>query len=189
MDRVTGPLTATGVYAVSSARARPPKEPPHRTCQQIRVASGLPLALGSARGVPCPDGDSPPPRGRRAPVSTISVLLVEDDADIATLLRLCLDPSRYAVAWVETLAEASAALARTRPEVAVVDIGLPDGNGLDLCRAIKARHADVRIVVITAGQTGQSRRDALRAGADRFVAKPFDPDDLCAVVDDLAAAP
>jgi DNA-binding response OmpR family regulator len=47
----------------------------------------------------------------------------------------------------------------------------------------------VRIVAITAGQTGQSRRDALRAGADRFLAKPFDPDDLCAVVDALAAAP
>jgi two-component system catabolic regulation response regulator CreB len=114
------------------------------------------------------------------------VLLVEDEPDIAAVLRLCLDPQRFAVACAGTLAAARDRLARgPRPDLVVLDLGLPDGNGLTLCREVKAEHPALPVMVLTAYTHEETREAASQAGADRFVEKPFDPDDLRATVDQL----
>jgi two-component system, OmpR family, catabolic regulation response regulator CreB len=114
------------------------------------------------------------------------ILLVEDEPDIAFVVRLCLDPGRFALACAGTLAEARDLLARgPRPDLVVLDLGLPDGDGLTLCREVKAAHPGLPVMVLTAYTDDDARRLAREAGADRFVEKPFDPDDLRATVDEL----
>ncbi len=71
-------------------------------------------------------------------------------------------------------------LAHPRPDAILLDRGLPDGDGLDLCREVKARCPALPILVLTAH--AQARGEALAAGADRFLVKPFDPDELAAAV-------
>lgn len=79
----------------------------------------------------------------------------------------------------EGLAAARRALAdRPAPHVVVLDVLLPDGNGLDLCRELKATCPSPAVLVLTAMDEARTRREALDAGADLFVAKPFDPDEL-----------
>jgi CheY-like chemotaxis protein len=117
------------------------------------------------------------------------VLLVEDDPDVACTIRLSFPTGRYVFAHAEDLASARALLAHgPRPDLVTCDVGLPDGDGLALCREVKARHPDVPVVVITASPLARVRREALACGADAFVPKPFDPDDLHATVERLLEA-
>lgn len=122
------------------------------------------------------------------------VLVVEDEPVNRALLRAVLgSPSRGrlpAVDLVEadTLAAARAALARRRPDVVILDVRLPDGNGLDLARELDADGTGPkpRIVVMSAS-VGASDRDAARlAGTDAFLGKPFLPRDLLALLETLA---
>jgi DNA-binding response OmpR family regulator len=114
------------------------------------------------------------------------VLLVEDVPDIARVVSLSLDPARYHLTWAETLAGARATLRGGRlPDAVVLDIGLPDGDGLSLCRELKGRAPEVPVIVVTAD--GVPRSAAIAAGADRFLPKPFDPDELGRAIDALAA--
>jgi len=62
------------------------------------------------------------------------------------------------------------------PDLVALDVGLPDGDRLDLCRDLKAAHPTLPIVVMSA--SGGYGAKARKAGADRFIAKPFDPDEL-----------
>jgi DNA-binding response OmpR family regulator len=114
------------------------------------------------------------------------ILVVEDEPDITLVVRLCLNPGRYAVACATTLAEARGLLsAGPLPDLVVLDLGLPDGDGLVLCREVKAVHPALPVMVLTAYTHEEAREAASQAGADRFIEKPFDPDDLCATVDEL----
>lgn len=107
------------------------------------------------------------------------VLVVEDEPDIAALLAMCFDPSRYQVAAASDLATARAVLSRRlRLHLAVVDLLLPDGNGLDFCRELKATRPSVPVIVLTAWVHAGTREEVLAAGADLFVPKPFEPDEL-----------
>jgi DNA-binding response OmpR family regulator len=122
-------------------------------------------------------------------VAPRQVFLVEDEPDIALVVALCLDPARYAVDLAMSLAEARAYLAsQPPPDVILLDVHLPDGDGLELCREVKATRPGVPVVVLTATARDWAGAAARAAGADAFVPKPFDPDDLCAVVARLLAA-
>jgi two-component system KDP operon response regulator KdpE len=114
--------------------------------------------------------------------ATRRLLFVEDDPDIATVLRLAFDPRDYRSEWVTTLAAARERLAHRRPEAVVLDLGLPDGDGLGLCGEIKATWPALPVLVVTARGAGAARSRALACGADGFLPKPFDPDRLVAGV-------
>jgi DNA-binding response OmpR family regulator len=113
-----------------------------------------------------------------------TLLAVEDDPDVALLLRMCLDEAHYQIDVAGDLAGARARLARQRPDLVIVDVGLPDGDGLDLCREVKAAHPRLPVLILTAlsrrhrGLEAQARA----GGADGFMEKPFDPDLLAAEV-------
>ncbi|MGO1050158.1 response regulator transcription factor [Crossiella sp. CA198] len=97
------------------------------------------------------------------------VLLVEDDEPIAESLRRGLRRYGFEVDWVRTGAEA---LAAAEAELVLLDLGLPDTDGLDVCRELRAR-GDVPIIVISARSDEVDRVVGLEIGADDYVTKPF----------------
>jgi DNA-binding response OmpR family regulator len=98
-----------------------------------------------------------------------SVLVVEDDRGIATQLVRGLSRSGYAVDHVTTGGDA---LSRADPDVVLLDLGLPDGDGVDICRRLRQR-SRVAIIVVTARGEEPERVLALDAGADDYMVKPF----------------
>jgi DNA-binding response OmpR family regulator len=100
----------------------------------------------------------------------VRVLLVEDDEPVAESLRRGLLRYGFEVAWVTT---GGAALRHTEPyDVVLLDLGLPDTDGLDVCRALRER-GDVPIIVISARSDETDRVVGLELGADDYVSKPF----------------
>jgi DNA-binding response OmpR family regulator len=120
--------------------------------------------------------------GTPAPRSTI--LLVEDDAAVAYLMTDVLETSGYQVREAATGAAARAIVEQFEPDLIILDLVLPDEDGLVLCSVLK-NLADAPILVCSGTQR---RRDAflsLKLGADDFIAKPFDVYDLLARVEVL----
>ncbi|KQV18685.1 MULTISPECIES: response regulator transcription factor [unclassified Kitasatospora] len=98
------------------------------------------------------------------------VLLVEDDEPVAESLRRGLLRYGFEVEWVTT---GQAALSvSVPPDLVLLDLGLPDTDGLDVCRALRAR-GDVPIIVISARSDETDRVVGLEVGADDYVSKPF----------------
>ncbi|HEY1319027.1 MAG TPA: response regulator transcription factor [Streptosporangiaceae bacterium] len=98
-----------------------------------------------------------------------NVLVVEDDPGIATQLVRGLSRNGYAVDHVTTGGDA---LSRADPDVVLLDLGLPDGDGVDICRRLR-RRSGVAIIVVTARGEEPERVLALDAGADDYMVKPF----------------
>jgi two-component system, OmpR family, response regulator len=134
-----------------------------------------------------PPAPSAPPRGAPSPCVP-HLLVVEDDPDTAFMLRLVFQAG-YRVTLAGDLAQARAALAAAGlPDLVLLDVVLPDGNGLDFCREVKGRHPQVAVILMTAyAQAGVVTEAHARAcGAEAFAAKPFDMDALRATAARLA---
>ena len=99
----------------------------------------------------------------------VRVLLVEDDDAIAEPLVKGLEREGFAVTWVSTGGEA---LAADEPDIVLLDLGLPDIDGYEVCRRLRAL-SDVPIVVLTARSEEVDRVVGLELGADDYVVKPF----------------
>ena len=113
------------------------------------------------------------------------ILVVEDEPDIAAVLRMLLTAVGYVVLLACDLATARAALAAPPPpDLVILDIVLPDGNGLDLCRELKATRPSLPVLVLTA--RAQEQAEAAAAGADLVLTKPFELEALEAAVGQLA---
>ena len=113
------------------------------------------------------------------------ILVVEDDPDLAELLVMGLRNAAYATDHAATRAEAEGLLATTPYDVACLDLGLPDGDGIDLVRALGADPMltrPARLIIITARDAVAQRVIGLDAGADDYLVKPFSFDELLARV-------
>jgi DNA-binding response OmpR family regulator len=110
-----------------------------------------------------------------------TVLVVEDEHAIASLVRTYLVREGYQVVCVGSGAEALTELPRHSPRIVVLDIGLPDIDGFEVCRRIRAR-SSVPIVMLTARDEEPDRVAGLEVGADDYVLKPFSPRELVARV-------
>lgn len=102
-----------------------------------------------------------------------AILVVEDDPDLRGLLRRGLGEEGFAVETVATGAEAIASVGRAVPDLLVVDIGLPDADGRDVCQALRARGVQVPVLFLTARDAVVDRVAGFNAGADDYVTKPF----------------
>ncbi|MGQ7295147.1 response regulator [Quadrisphaera sp. KR29] len=107
------------------------------------------------------------------------VLVVEDEPALARALAITLRAKRYDVDVARTGAAALDAAATRRPDVVVLDLGLPDLDGLDVLRALRGWSA-VPVVVLSARHDSSEKVEALDAGADDYVTKPFAVDELLA---------
>ena len=116
-------------------------------------------------------------RGRR-------VLVVDDIAEARLLVRSLLEPLGFVVAEAEDAAAAEAAAASFAPDLVFLDWRLPDSDGLDALRRLRVRGAGrPKIVVLTANVLDESRGEALAAGADDFVGKPYEAEALYAALE------
>jgi two-component system KDP operon response regulator KdpE len=109
------------------------------------------------------------------------VLVVEDEPGIRTVVRLMLQSAHYRVVEADTAARAEIEARTHRPDLLLVDLGLPDGDGLDVIRRIRA-WSPVPIIVLSARTMEAQKVAALDAGADDFVTKPFGSPELLARV-------
>lgn len=108
------------------------------------------------------------------------LLLVEDELELATLLRGGLKAAGFAVDHVANLADADAALAAETYDIAVLDLRLPDGDGLDLLRQKRAAGLAIPVLILTARDSLSDRVRGLEQGGDDYVLKPFHIDEVVA---------
>jgi two-component system KDP operon response regulator KdpE len=107
------------------------------------------------------------------------ILIVEDDPHIRRLLRATMQRAGHAVVEAADARQAIALLDIERPDVVLLDLGLPDRDGLELIGLIRLRSAAI-VIVVSARDDGAEKVAALDLGADDYVTKPFDTDELLA---------
>jgi DNA-binding response OmpR family regulator len=108
------------------------------------------------------------------------VLLVEDEADIVSPLVHMLEREGYAVAQAATGREAIASATESDHDVVILDLGLPDMDGLDVCRHLRHDGYEGAVLMLTGRTRELDRVVGLDAGADDYLAKPFGPAELLA---------
>ena len=108
-----------------------------------------------------------------------TLLMIEDDARLAAMVIDYLTHNGFNVAQAGRADEGLAWLAAHRAELVILDLMLPDGDGLDVCRAIRAR-SDTPVLMLTAKGDPTDRVVGLELGADDYLPKPFEPRELLA---------
>jgi DNA-binding response OmpR family regulator len=101
------------------------------------------------------------------------LLVVEDDATIGAALVSALEAQGYRVGWQRTGRSALAEAVASRPDLVLLDLGLPDGDGIDVCRELRGALPAAVIVILTARQDEIDVIAGLDAGADDYLRKPF----------------
>jgi len=124
-------------------------------------------------------------------LSGIHILVVEDDADTRELLRFLLQNEGGTVTATASTQEGLSAYERSRPQVIVADIGMPDHNGYALIGRVRARDRAfgnvVPAIALTAFASSMDRDTVLTAGFQVHMAKPFEPEKLISTIVALAA--
>jgi two-component system, OmpR family, response regulator MprA len=111
-------------------------------------------------------------------MEAVRILIVDDDRALRDALRRALVLGGYDTVPVDSGEAALAEVARTEPDAVVLDIGLPDINGLEVCRRLRASGNRVPVLMLTARDAVADRIDGLDAGADDYLVKPFDVGEL-----------
>jgi DNA-binding response OmpR family regulator len=108
------------------------------------------------------------------------ILLVEDDHALASGLQQALQTAGFAVNHVATGNEALAAIEAEAPEIMILDIGLPDINGLTVLKRLRVGHPELPVLLLTARTSIDDKVAGLDSGADDYLAKPFEMEELLA---------
>jgi DNA-binding NarL/FixJ family response regulator len=106
------------------------------------------------------------------------VLLADDHAGILTALKRMLQPSCEVVESVTDGIAAVEAAARLKPDVLVLDLAMPGMGGIDACRKIKLANPQVKVVILTANNDPDLKREAFNVGASAFILKKFMAEEL-----------
>ena len=117
------------------------------------------------------------------------LLVVEDNEELARLLSQGLRTAGYETDILSTVAEARLGLSTTRYAAMILDIGLPDGDGLSILREIRHRKDPIPVLVLTARGSVHDRVNGLRGGADDYLVKPFAFEELVARLEALLRRP
>ena len=153
----------------------------------LAIAKGIMEAHGGAIKAESPVAERPrrtlhhdfPARGRAGMSAKIRVLVVDDEAAILRFLKPALEANNYEMASAGTVAEGIKRIAAETPDIVLLDLGLPDGDGKDVIR--RAREwSDVPIIVLSAREREAEKIEALDLGADDYVNKPFNVGELLA---------
>ncbi|KIH78096.1 two-component system, OmpR family, alkaline phosphatase synthesis response regulator PhoP [Geoalkalibacter ferrihydriticus] len=108
------------------------------------------------------------------------LLAIDDDPDILRVLKANLGLHGFSILTAETLMGARRILELQRPALVLLDLMLPDGDGLDFCREIKERHPLLPVIMLTAKDQVDDKVTGLEIGADDYMVKPFETSELLA---------
>lgn len=124
-------------------------------------------------------------REAKLPHGALRVLAVEDERDTLMTLGILLRSEGYEVRLAQGGAEVPAAVQEFRPHVILLDIGMPDRNGYDVARELKASLGALcpRLVAVTAYGTAADKARAAASGFDHHITKPYDPAELFEVLE------
>lgn len=113
-----------------------------------------------------------------------TVLIVDDEPESVQLLKRVLSGGNYQLFFATTGSEALSQAKATNPDVILLDVMLPNVNGFEICRRLRADPvlAEVPIIMITALDASDARLQGFQAGADEFISKPFSIEELQARV-------
>lgn len=114
--------------------------------------------------------------------TTRNLLLIDDDHDLAELLRDFLARHGYALDWADRPSEGMKRL-DARPDLVLLDIMLPEADGFEVCRRIREGGSGVPVIMLTARGDDADRIRGLRGGADDYLPKPFNPMELLARIE------
>ena len=128
------------------------------------------------------------PADARSVNEPLLVLVADDDPDIRQLVRLRLERSGYAVISAGDGSEALALAIDRHPDLAILDVSMPQLSGLEVARALRARYAELPVILLTARAAETDVHEGAAAGADRYITKPFSPQELESQVRELAHA-
>jgi len=103
----------------------------------------------------------------------MNVLLIEDDLDIGNGVRIALTDQGITVVWVRRLADALAALESAAHNIVLLDLGLPDGDGISLLQRLRRERQTLPVLILTARDALSDKLAGLDAGADDYLVKPF----------------
>jgi two-component system OmpR family response regulator len=108
------------------------------------------------------------------------ILVVDDDPEIRRLLGRYLDSQNFRVTLAADRRDCEEAIAAGRIDLVVLDVMLPDGSGLEICRDLRQRRAHLPVILLTALKEDVDRIIGLEIGADDYIGKPFNPRELVA---------
>ena len=111
---------------------------------------------------------------------SMNICLVEDDLLLGRALQGALEQAGHQVVWVRMASNAREWLSNDSIDAGVLDLGLPDGDGIELLRELRARKSSLPVLVITAREALDQRLLGLDAGADDYLVKPFATEELLA---------
>jgi len=118
-------------------------------------------------------------------MSAAKILVIDDEKSIREFLTILLHQEDYEVATAASVGEGIEQLTDGRPDLVMCDLKLPDGTGLEVLQRARAHHIGTPFIIITAHTTPQHALEALRAGAAEYLSKPFNVDDLKAILTKL----
>ena len=113
------------------------------------------------------------------------VLLVDDDATLAEVVIGYLERAGHRIRHVSNGADALAEVQALPPDLMLLDLMLPEVDGIEVCRRVRADHPNLRVLMLTALGEAEDRIAGLEVGADDYVTKPFSPRELVLRVDAL----
>ena len=119
---------------------------------------------------------------RDEPVQPLLVLVVDDDREIREVVRAALSRESIDVAEASTAREGLARALELKPDVAILDVQLPDVSGLELLREMRSRMPGIHVIMLTSASQEDDLVSGLAGGADDYVVKPFSPRELAARV-------
>lgn len=115
-----------------------------------------------------------------APVDAPRVLVVDDEVFLADLIASALRYAGFASTTARDCAEAEATVTQHRPDLIILDVLLPDGSGIDLCRRLRETGVLAPVIFLTARRAVADKIEGLTAGGDDYLTKPFSLDELVA---------
>jgi len=121
-------------------------------------------------------------------MEAMDVLVVEDSLEYTQIVTMVLKQSGHRVRAATTIAAALESMDAVPPDLVILDLTLPDGDGLDLCRSIRER-SNAYVLMLTGRDDEVDKVVGFRLGADDYVTKPFSPRELGARIDALARRP
>lgn len=113
------------------------------------------------------------------PTEAKRILIVEDDLDISRLLKLELEETGFVVSHRDTGMRGLSAVREEKPDLVILDLGLPDMDGAEIARRVRS-NTETPIIILTAKDDVATKVDLLNSGADDYLAKPFNTKELVA---------